>query len=447
MFSYIAKAISSAFLALSLFFGGQPAPAPLAGTIQPAADFRTSLVSGITSSATTMTLTSTSTASGEVLVSGNTYGFKIGGQEYVLGTLSAGKQITSMTRGVSLITGTTTGGVAQAWGRGTAVEITDAPILLQISNKISGTEYFDSILTYASRLVFSSTSEQLSSARFAIGAAGVASSSVFAKLTTDANTYSGLNTYTTLPQSSTACSTANQFCNKTYVDGVAVAGASNADQTTKGIVEVATTAEINAGTATGGTGAALVVTPDQLLTSTFANPIRMVATTTAQNIATSTLEGIPLGKSLHVVFEVASTSDINYLGIWFNDKTSGWRDNYLWTYTYDGVNAGSGSSTMIQLINGGTCPKGCKWFIDLQMNNGTSTPKMGTLTYFFASTTPPAIPVIGNLGVVSFYYASTTRAVQSISIGHYNAYPVALSGPGANYIGINSTTTAYAINP
>ncbi len=43
----------------------------------------------------------------------------------------------------------------------------------------------------------------------------------------------------------------------------------NASSTVKGSVELATTAEINAGTATGGTGAALVVTPDQLLAANY----------------------------------------------------------------------------------------------------------------------------------------------------------------------------------
>lgn len=42
----------------------------------------------------------------------------------------------------------------------------------------------------------------------------------------------------------------------------------NADQTTAGIVEEATAAEITAGTATGGSGASLYVSPDQLALST-----------------------------------------------------------------------------------------------------------------------------------------------------------------------------------
>lgn len=48
---------------------------------------------------------------------------------------------------------------------------------------------------------------------------------------------------------------------KDYIDSVAIAGAPNASTTVKGIVEVATQAEYDAGTDTGGTGAKLISTP------------------------------------------------------------------------------------------------------------------------------------------------------------------------------------------
>lgn len=52
--------------------------------------------------------------------------------------------------------------------------------------------------------------------------------------------------------------------NKAYVDGVVTGGAADANDTTKGLVERATQAEIEAGTGTGGTSAALFVTPSRL---------------------------------------------------------------------------------------------------------------------------------------------------------------------------------------
>ena len=55
----------------------------------------------------------------------------------------------------------------------------------------------------------------------------------------------------------------SQLATKLYVDA---GGNVNASEITKGIVEEATDAEVTAGTATGGTGAKLVVTPAKLLT-------------------------------------------------------------------------------------------------------------------------------------------------------------------------------------
>lgn len=74
--------------------------------------------------------------------------------------------------------------------------------------------------------------------------------------------------------------------------------ASNASTTVKGVVEAATSAEVTAGTATGGTGAVLVVTPDVLLTATpalsainFTNVTKVVQTAASiSQINTSTAE-------------------------------------------------------------------------------------------------------------------------------------------------------------
>jgi microcystin-dependent protein len=54
-----------------------------------------------------------------------------------------------------------------------------------------------------------------------------------------------------------------------YIDGISIAGAANATTIAQGLVELATSAEINAGTTTGGTGAGLSVTPDQLAASNY----------------------------------------------------------------------------------------------------------------------------------------------------------------------------------
>lgn len=60
-----------------------------------------------------------------------------------------------------------------------------------------------------------------------------------------------------------------EYASKKYVDDTAIAGAPDATLTVKGIVEIATTAEIDADTATGATGASIVARPDQLVLSKY----------------------------------------------------------------------------------------------------------------------------------------------------------------------------------
>lgn len=371
------------FLSLSVLFGGQAVQQPTQdfGAIQAVADYRSTLASGITSSATSFTLVSTSTASGEYLTQGNTYGFKLGGREYVLGTLSSGKQITSVTRGISLITGTTTGGTAEAWGRGTTVEITDAPILLQISNKVSGREYFDTALTYAQRNTISSSSEQIPSASFVSGFANVASSSVYSMLTGSANTYSGATStvtqglYTTTAYKCDTNTNSLALCDKSYIDGVAVAGASNANTTVKGIVEQATASELSAGTATGGTGAVLFVDPSTLSQSGYASSTQVKGTITSS--ATTTLSGLPTRDTLDIyVYFATSTPISSVMRIMFNSDMGA---NY--TYygaTPSGLWSSSNNGNFLPCISQPTGLSGGGNFCHIQvMNNVTSIPKFG----------------------------------------------------------------------
>lgn len=56
-----------------------------------------------------------------------------------------------------------------------------------------------------------------------------------------------------------------------YIDSIAIAGAPNASAILQGLSQLATSTQINAGTATGSTGAPLVVTPDQLALSNYNN--------------------------------------------------------------------------------------------------------------------------------------------------------------------------------
>lgn len=89
----------------------------------------------------------------------------------------------------------------------------------------------------------------------------------------------GTWTFATSPLLTTDCTGASSnsaICAKAYIDGVAVAGASNANETTKGIGEIATGREAASSTSLGGTGARLFLpaslassSPYSLATSTI----------------------------------------------------------------------------------------------------------------------------------------------------------------------------------
>lgn len=84
----------------------------------------------------------------------------------------------------------------------------------------------------------------------------------------NANTFSGVNTFssTTPPRydqpgaqaAGNFIATTSEFASVAYVNAISFAGTTNANTTTKGIVQIATAAQTAAGTASGSTGAALV---------------------------------------------------------------------------------------------------------------------------------------------------------------------------------------------
>lgn len=201
--------------------------------------YEDSLASKMTSTQTTMTLVRGTDKSGTLLAS-STYPFIIdeglSTEEFVLADCT-GTTCTNLTRGISVLTGTTTvSGLKKEHRRGASVKITDGPQLIIISRIINGQGTFPNLLSYTSGTACSGTS-------------------------------------------------GNQtICDKAYIDGVAIAGASNANDTTKGIVETATAAEAAAGTSLGGTGARLVLGAN-LATSTCqsaANSVLVASSTTGK---------------------------------------------------------------------------------------------------------------------------------------------------------------------
>lgn len=102
----------------------------------------------------------------------------------------------------------------------------------------------------------------------------------FSALNTDKVETSVLDTDTTLAANSDA-KIPTQKATKAYADSVAGA---NASTTAKGNVEIATAAQIDAGTGTGETGAVIVLSPDNV---NSAHNIPFVAPGTSGNIMTS----------------------------------------------------------------------------------------------------------------------------------------------------------------
>lgn len=176
------------------------------------ADFTTSLATSIIIGGTTATLQSATDDDGIALPAGR-YFFTLDGsnssKEHISCTLSG----TSLT-GIKSVSrqGVETSGVVRAHRIGCTVTLTDFAHLKVINDLVSGTTNFNASVPLG---------------------------------------YDGTATI----------STANQFATKAYADSLAIAGAGNADTTTQGLVQIAVQSEVDAGTATGSSGASLVATP------------------------------------------------------------------------------------------------------------------------------------------------------------------------------------------
>lgn len=177
------------------------------------ANLETSLATAISSSAASLTAASITTDDGVVLPSG-TYGITVdqgtNQQEHMIVSFAGTTVGTIVTRGVSVIDGTTNIPALQfAHARGASIKFTDHPVLIRLLRVLQGTDTLDSKLSYTSHPTFSSNTELI---------------------------------------------------DKKYADDLAIAGAPDASTIVKGILEAATSAELAAGTATGATGALLAAT-------------------------------------------------------------------------------------------------------------------------------------------------------------------------------------------
>lgn len=192
----------------------------------PVADFSTSLASPLRQDGETMTLVDFTDEDGNELVQGRTYGFTIDGdsvsnKEYVIGVASTSNRIVDLERGISVVTGTSSVAANVVYhGRGASVEITNAPILLQIVRALNGEGDFPNPIRYESGVTISE-----------VGAA-------------DAN-----------------------LANVAYVNSLAFGAVPSASETAAGFVELAT--QVEAASSTTNCAGARCVLGANLATSTY----------------------------------------------------------------------------------------------------------------------------------------------------------------------------------
>lgn len=183
------------------------------------ANFETSLSSKITAAASTLTLDRSTDADGTTL--SGTYSLTLdegtSSEEHMVVTL-AGSAGTITRRGLSRADGWTEVSLSKLeHDRGASAKVTNVS-QLNLQRLLNGDDAFNSVAW-----------------------TGVAS-------------IAGLST--------PGAGETTKAANVAYVNAVSIAGASDANSTTKGIVEIATSAENIAGTVLGATGASLVATPN-----------------------------------------------------------------------------------------------------------------------------------------------------------------------------------------
>lgn len=197
--------------------------------------FETTLANGITDSATTMQLSAATDKDGNVLAS-STYPFVIDEgtavEEFIVADCT-GVTCTNLSRGVSVLTGTSTvSGLNKAHRRGATVKITDGPILLIHNRILSGIGKFPNILHYTTHPTFTQTVD---------------------------------------------------IVDKKYVDDTAFSGAGVVDATAaaRGVVELATQLETASSSSVGSSGN--LVIPSSNATSTYNSATAALRVVVTQN--------------------------------------------------------------------------------------------------------------------------------------------------------------------
>ena len=141
-----------------------------------------------------------------------------------------------------------------------------------------------------------------------------------------------------------------------------------------------------------------------------------VSTTSAQDLATTTIRGIPFGKINRVAFMLATTSNQS-IRICFNEDWGGCKQTtgyYAFSDTLDGGTlGGSNSQTYAQIRNTGAGTASVQMFGSFTFFNSTTSAKAASGQAFqYASSS------VASSGTAEFhlFWASTTAAINSISL-------------------------------
>ena len=182
-----------------------------------------------------------------------------------------------------------------------------------------------------------------------------------------------------------------------YANALAIAGSPDSTLTVKGIVEIGTTADIDAGTTTGATGASLAVRPDQLAASIYNT--RLPSATEKQALVGTS--GTPSSSNKYVT----------------NDDTTG-----------TGSIVRSSVTTGIQKF-GGTGSDGA-----LSISSGTTTINLGATAYVEKNYTSISITGTGVLAFSNPHANGTTIVLRSqgnVTLTSSTAPMLDASGMGA----------------
>lgn len=167
---------------------------------------------------------------------------------------------------------------------------------------------------------------------------------------------------------------------------IANPAASDASATVKGVVEIATAAEITAGTATGGTGAKLVISPDQLALATpvfngsgLTNVVASTATKLDIVYTNVTSPGTTVETALYTKSIPANTLGTGNgirLKIYFDTFTMTANGTFTWRFKY-------GSTTVVTLTVASATISNAKGYVEfVLLATGATNTQEGFATLF-----------------------------------------------------------------